>query len=247
MNSELQSSRIKSILESLLFVARKPLSLEEIEKVLKPEEGRGIMFTKELIVSLLEEMIGEYSGRGINIVKVAGGYLMVTHPDNADFVYNLLHARVQTTLTPQALETLSIIAYKQPVTKVEVERIRGVNSDGPVDTLLNKKMIRELGRSEVVGRPYLYATTTEFLRHFGLKDLSDLPPLPISKEEQETLFKSALQGKEELQAEETITEAAAVNAEGERTELIVSTDEPLPEEQVVASPEISTEELRPGP
>ena len=242
MSSELQLSRIKSILESLLFVARKPLSLEEIEKALKLGEGGGIMSTKELMVGLLEEMIAEYSGRGINIVKVAGGCLMVTHPDNADFVYNLLHAKVQTTLTPQALETLAIIAYKQPVTKVEVERIRGVNSDGPVDTLLHKKMIRELGRSEVVGRPYLYATTTEFLRHFGLKDLSDLPPLPISKEEQENLFRSALHEKEEFkEGEGAVGEAPVSNLAAEEN-LVATTDEVVLEDQTVLSVEIATED-----
>jgi segregation and condensation protein B len=141
---------------------------------------------------LLEELIRDYEGKGINIVKVAGGYLMGTSPVNANYVHNLLHAKVQTTLTPQALEVLSIIAYKQPVTLVELERIRGVNSDGPVETLLAKKLIEELGRSDAVGRPYLYGTTTEFLRHFGLKDLSDLPPLPVSPEEQDAVFKTAL-------------------------------------------------------
>jgi segregation and condensation protein B len=87
---------------------------------------------------------------------------------------------------------LAIIAYKQPVTRAEVDRIRGVNSDGPVETLLQKKLIEDMGRSEVVGRPYLYGTTTEFLRHFGLKDLAGLPPLPEGLEAQDAVFKSAL-------------------------------------------------------
>jgi segregation and condensation protein B len=181
---EQQSNNIKNILESLLFVARKPLSPEDIEKT--------INHPKEELFSSLEEMIEEYKERGINIVKVAGGYLMGTNPDNADYVHNLLHAKVQTTLSHQALETLAIICYKQPVTRAEIERIRGVNSDGPIDTLLQKKLTQELGRSDAVGRPYLYGTTKEFLRHFGLKDLTDLPPLPVSQEEQEQLFKSAL-------------------------------------------------------
>jgi segregation and condensation protein B len=181
---EPQSNNIKNILESLLFVARKPLSPEEIEQTVK--------FPKEALFSSLEEMMEEYKARGINIVKVAGGYLMGTNPDNADYVHNLLHSKVQTTLSHQALETLAIICYKQPVTRAEIERIRGVNSDGPIDTLLQKKLIQELGRSEAVGRPYLYGTTKEFLRHFGLKDLTELPPLPVSQEEQEQLFKSAL-------------------------------------------------------
>lgn len=181
-----QLNTIKNILESLLFVARKPLTPEEIAQAM----GEGV--SAEAITTLLEELLRDYEGKGINIIKVAGGYLMGTSPENADYVYNLLHAKVQTTLTQQALETLAIIAYKQPVTRPEMERIRGVNSDGPIDTLLQKKLIQELGRSEAVGRPFLYGTTTEFLRHFGLKDLADLPPLPVSQTEQEQIFKSAL-------------------------------------------------------
>ncbi len=189
METEQRSRRIKGVLESLLFVARKPLPPEEILSALNEQV---LNITSEEIIALLEELVGEYRERGINVVKVAGGYLMGTNPANANYVHNLLHAKVQTTLTPQALEVLAIIAYKQPVTRVELERIRGVNSDGPVETLLGKKLIQELGRSEAVGRPYLYGTTTEFLRHFGLKDLSDLPPLPLSPEEQDAVFKSAL-------------------------------------------------------
>jgi segregation and condensation protein B len=186
---EVQTSKIKGVLESLLFVGRKPLPPEEMVQSLS---SLALNISRDEIVSLLEELIKEYEGRGINIVKVAGGYLMGTNPENADYVHNLLHAKVQTSLTPQGLETLAIVAYKQPVTRVEIERIRGVNSDGPIDTLLQKRLIQELGRSSAVGRPYLYGTTTEFLRHFGLKDLSSLPPLPLSSEEQESVFKSAL-------------------------------------------------------
>jgi segregation and condensation protein B len=186
---EIQSAKIKGILESLLFVGRKPLPPEEMVQALS---SQALNISGDEIVSLLEELVKEYEGRGINIVKVAGGYLMGTNPENADHVHNLLHTKVQTILTPQALETLAIIAYKQPVTRTELERIRGVNSDGPVETLLQKKLIQELGRSSAVGRPYLYGTTTDFLRHFGLKDLASLPPLPVSPEEQEVVFKSAL-------------------------------------------------------
>ena len=179
-----QSGNLKNILESLLFVARKPLAPADLEEQIK--------FPRDLIIASLEELIKDYEGRGINIVKVAGGYLMGTNPANADYIHAHLHYKVQTTLTHQALEVLAIIAYKQPVTRAELERIRGVNSDGPVDTLLQKKLIQELGRSEAVGRPYLYGTTNEFLRHFGLKDLASLPPLPVSQEEQDELFKTAL-------------------------------------------------------
>jgi segregation and condensation protein B len=192
-NMALQPPTIKSVLESLLFVARKPLSAEEIAKCLEQSSADHFPgITGEQIQAALEELMLDYQGRGITIVKIAGGYLMGTSAGNASYVHTLLHAKLQTTLSRQALEVLSIIAYKQPVTRAELERVRGVNSDGPLDSLLNKKLIEEQGRSEAVGRPYLYGTTTEFLRHFGLKDLSDLPPLPEMAEEQEEVFKTAL-------------------------------------------------------
>jgi segregation and condensation protein B len=181
-------SKLKNILESLLFVARRPLSAEDLSPIVGQE------VPVEEIAQALEGLTQEYAEKGINIVKVAGGYLMGTNPASADYVYNLLHSKVQTNLSPQALETLAIIAYKQPVTRAEMERIRGVNSDGPIDTLLQKKIIEEVGRSEAVGRPFLYGTTKEFLRHFGLEALSSLPPLLVGGEEQKAIFESALSG-----------------------------------------------------
>ena len=103
---------------------------------------------------------------------------MVTKPENVDFVDKLIHSPIETTLSNAALETLSIIAYKQPITRLTIENIRGVNSDGVVETLLDKRLIQEMGRGEGLGRPILYGTTVTFLRHFGLKDLNDLSPLP---------------------------------------------------------------------
>lgn len=180
----MESQRAKNVLESLLFVAREPLSIEQLEE--------ATALPKELLSSLLEEMVAEYQGRGIQILKVAGGYLMGTNHENVEYVERILHPREETKLSPQALETLSIIAYKQPVTRVEVERLRGVDSGWVIDSLIAKKLVCEVGRSETVGRPYLYATTEEFLRHFGLKDVAALPPLPTSETDQEVLFKSAL-------------------------------------------------------
>ncbi len=181
---EQPSDNYKKIIESLLFIARKPLAPAEIEAAAKIPQA--------LVAQLLEELILEYQERGINIVKVAGGYLMGTNPENADHIHNLLHAKVPTTLSPQSLETLSIIAYRQPITRAEIERIRGVISDGVVETLLAKKLIQELGRGAAVGHPFLYGTTPEFLRHFGLHSLTNLPPLPVTPGDQEQLFKSAL-------------------------------------------------------
>ena len=165
----LEPVRVKNILESLLFVARKPLTPKEVSAVL------GL--PAEFLLSLLEELTLELQSRGIQIIKVAGGFLMGTNPENANYVEKILHPRSLTKLTPQALETLSIIAYKQPVTRVEVERLRGVISDGVIETLLAKKLIKEAGRSSAPGCPYLYVTSEEFMRHFGLKNLADLPLL----------------------------------------------------------------------
>jgi segregation and condensation protein B len=180
----MEQSQAKNVLESLLFVAREPLPLERLEEATE--------LSREVLSSLLEEMIGEMQGRGIQIFKVSGGYLMGTNPGNVNYVERILHPKEETRLSPQALETLAIVAYKQPVTRVEIEKLRGVDSGWVIDSLIAKKLVAETGRSETVGRPYLYATTEEFLRHFGLKDISSLPPLPVSEAEQETIFKSAL-------------------------------------------------------
>jgi len=165
-------------LESLLFVTKKPLTLEELEKLTAASRG-------DLELALAELTAGYENGRGLRIIQVAHGYIMGTNPQNAVFVDRLVHSKIETTLTPQSLETLAIIAYKQPITKPELERIRGVYCDGVLETLLNKKLIKEVGRSSSLGRPILYGTTVEFLRHFGLKDLSDLPAIPAD-------FKTAL-------------------------------------------------------
>jgi len=180
----MESSQVKNIIESLLFVARKPLSLEEI--------GEVLAVPGELILFCLDELILENEKRGIKIVKVAGGYLMGTNPENSEYVEKILHPKVETRLSPQALETLSVIAYKQPVTRAEIEKLRGVDCGGVLDTLLSKKLVREMGRSDAVGHPYIYGTTPEFLRHFGLHDLSTLPALPTTQSGQENLIKFAL-------------------------------------------------------
>lgn len=180
----MEPARVKNILESLLFMARKPLTLPELEQATD--------LPRELLSSILDELVVELQNRGIQINRVAGGYLMGTNPENAEYIQRILHPREETRLSPQALETLAIITYKQPVTRVEIERLRGVDSGWVIDSLVVKKLVREVGRSDTVGRPYLYATTEGFLRHFGLENISSLPPLPESEVDQENLFKSAL-------------------------------------------------------
>jgi segregation and condensation protein B len=168
-NIEISYPRLKNILESLLFITKKPVTPEELQSVI----GVDI----KLIEKTLYDLFVEYESRGMNIVKIAGGYHMVTKHENVDYVDRLIHSPIETTLSNAALESLAIIAYKQPITKLSIENIRGVNSDGTVDTLLDKRLVKEVGRGEGLGRPILYGTTVDFLRHFGLKDLADLPAL----------------------------------------------------------------------
>lgn len=177
--------RIKNILESLLFVTKRPLTLKELSKILEEPEEK----IEEALQNLQKDLVED---SGLRLIRVAHGYIQGTNPENAVYVDKLVHSKVETTLSPQSLETLAIISYKQPITKPELERIRGVYCDGVIETLLYKKLIEEKGRSDTVGRPILYGTSTEFLRHFGLKDIKDLPPFPESVQEQENLFKTAL-------------------------------------------------------
>ena len=112
---------------------------------------------------------------GLQLVEVAGGYQIVTRPDLHEWVRRLFHERTTQKLTVQALETLAVIAYRQPITALEITEIRGVNTSGVLNTLLERHLIKIVGRKQVVGRPFLYATTKEFLIRFGLNDLTDLP------------------------------------------------------------------------
>ena len=203
--TEVSFPRIKSILESLLFVSKKPLSVAELSEVIGADN--------ETIKKSIEEVCVEFEVKGIQIIKVAGGYQMRTREENAEYVHRLLHSPLATTLSPAALEALSVIAYKQPATRQMVENIRGVASDGVIKTLLEKRLIAEVGRSDQVGRPILYGTTIEFLRHFGLKDLSDLPPLPEGETEQAAALKQADILPPEKTEEETADEEAVKEGE----------------------------------
>jgi segregation and condensation protein B len=175
----MEDREAKSIIESLLFLSAEPLTIENLKKLLDKEKGD--------IERLLKELVHEYTGRnsGIFITEVAGGFQMVTNPVCAPWVKKFLASEFPSRLTQQSLETLSIVAYKQPITKAEIEAIRGVNSDGVLKTLLERRLIKILGRKEAPGRPLLYGTTKEFLQQFGLKDLSELPTLKEFREVEE--------------------------------------------------------------
>jgi segregation and condensation protein B len=168
----LPAQEIRAILEALIFASPQPVTPREIDRVLG-----GI--SKEDWGAAIEELKGEYGrqGKGLQLVEIAGGYQITTRPEYNDWVRELLSPKTPTRLSIQALETLAVIAYKQPVTLPEIIELRGVKSGGVIKTLLERRLIRIVGRKEVVGRPMLYGTTKEFLLHFGLKDLSELPKI----------------------------------------------------------------------
>jgi segregation and condensation protein B len=167
---------VKSILESLLFVADGPLTLQRLTEVI---EGAG----KDEVRSILEELNNELQSnrRGIRLVEVAGGYQLRTAKVNADWVKKFLGGR-PARMGRATLETLAIVAYRQPVTKAEIEAIRGVDVDGVITTLLERNLVRAVARKDVPGRPFLYGTTPEFLELFNLKDLAQLPTLKEMEE-----------------------------------------------------------------
>ena len=163
------AAELKAILEALIFASPEPLTPKAIYKLLDNEP-------KEDVQAALAALRQEYEGRGgLQLVEIAGGYQIVTRPDLHDWVRRLFHERTTQKLTVQSLESLAVIAYRQPVTAAEISEIRGVDSGGVLNTLLERHLIKIAGRKQVVGRPFLYATTKEFLIRFGLNDLSDLP------------------------------------------------------------------------
>lgn len=161
----------KSVVEALLFINEKPLLIEQIKKVLPHLSARQI---REIIDELIREY--ESDNRGIRISEVAGGFVMNTAPYLATFIRKFFSkgGRVEK-LSRSALESLAIIAYKQPVTRFEIESLRKVNTDGIIRTLLEKNLIRVTGRKQAPGRPQLFSTTRQFLEYFGLKSLEELP------------------------------------------------------------------------
>jgi segregation and condensation protein B len=166
-----------SIIEALIFSSDEPLSGNDIIKAIKGIDGEDVEITLPDIENCVNSLNENYSNQNnaFNILKIANAYLFATTEDNAKYVGYLSSERTKRRLSPAALETLSIIAYKQPITKPELESIRGVNSDHIISALLEKYLIAITGRAETVGRPLLYGTTDEFLKYFGLNNLTDLP------------------------------------------------------------------------
>ncbi len=166
-----------SVIEALIFSSDEPISEMEIIRVIKGIDGEEIELTSDDIQNSVEELNKKYesNNNSFKIIKIANGYSFATSESNAKYVGYLSSEKTKRRLSQAALETLAIIAYKQPVTKPELEQIRGVNSDYILNTLLEKNLITITGRAETIGRPLLYGTTIEFLKYFGLYNLSDLP------------------------------------------------------------------------
>jgi segregation and condensation protein B len=168
----LPPQEVRAILEALIFASPQPLTPHDVAKVLDN-------VPRETWQAAIDELKAEYArdGRGLQLVEVAGGYQITTRPEYNDWIRDLVDPQRPTRLSIPALETLAVIAYKQPVTLPEIIELRGVKSAGVIKTLLEKRLVRIAGRKDVVGRPMLYRTTKEFLLHFGLNDLAELPQI----------------------------------------------------------------------
>ena len=174
----LDVGELKAAFEALLFVSHDPLSLEKLALVLE-----GV--PKSFVKSAMQDLQAEYeaAGRGLQILEVAGGYVMVTRPEQSLYIKRLTSkAKPAAKVSRSALEALAIVSYKQPITRADIEKIRGVETSGVLRTLLDQKLIRIVGRQDIPGRPILYGTGKQFLQRFGLRDLRDLPPLKELKE-----------------------------------------------------------------
>lgn len=165
-------SGLKGIVEALLFVSGEPLS---VDRLLGVVEGSSRCELKEVLRALQDEYAAE--GRGLQVVEVAGGFQITTRADCAPWIRRLEKTKGAAKLSRSAMETLAIIAYKQPLVRTEIEQIRGVDTAGVLRTLLDRRLIRIVGRKDISGRPIMYGTTKQFLQAFGLKDLADLPAL----------------------------------------------------------------------
>ncbi len=161
--------QLKAIVEALIFASPEPLSPKSLFKVLADEP-------KDDVLAAIEAVKADYADRpGLHVAEVAGGLQITTRPELHEWVRRLFHERTTQKLSVASLETLSVIAYKQPITQAEIAEIRGVNASGVISTLLERHLVKIVGRKNVVGRPFLYGTTREFLIRFGLKDVGDLP------------------------------------------------------------------------
>ncbi len=170
MSDDPPRDELLAIIEALIFASPDPVTLKTLQRTLDIEPGEAVVAALDALRERWRERPG-----GLELVEVAGGYQIVTQSQLHDWVRRLFHEHSKQRLSVPALETLAVVAYRQPVTGPEITEIRGVNTSGVLGTLVERRLIKVVGRKAVVGRPFLYATTREFLDRFGLKDLSDLP------------------------------------------------------------------------
>ena len=168
----MEDHQLKSAIEALLFVSNNPLSLDRLKGIFEET-------SPEQIEAQIQALSHEYDerGAGIMLAEVAGGYQLATRPENVSWIRKFKSVKVSAKLSKPALETLAIVAYKQPITRMEVEVIRGVNIGGIMRNLMERRLVKIVGKKDVPGKPMMYGTTLEFLQYFGLKDLSALPTL----------------------------------------------------------------------
>lgn len=177
-------NELEAVIEAILFAAGEAVEIKNISEAI----GKDIGTTKLLIKNLGDKYINEK--RGIKIIEIDSAYQMCTNPSYFAYIKNLYESPKKRTMSPAILETLAIIAYKQPITKAQIETIRGVNADHAVNTLLKYNLVEEKGRMDAPGRPILFGTTDDFLRHFGFKNLSSLPEVEIEEDDNDLDLKN---------------------------------------------------------
>lgn len=176
--NELTMNNASARIEALLFVATSPITASQIADWLQIPVGT--------VEKNLQELTDRYTGQGISIQRYSGKYQLTTAPEYAEDVEKFLGLEVTTRLSRAAIETMAIIAYRQPITRPGIEAIRGVSSDGVIRSLLSRGLIQEVGRAEGPGRPILFSTTVDFLQHFGLNSLDQLPPYELEDDEEKS-------------------------------------------------------------
>ena len=172
LTDSLDEQELKGIIESLLYISKEPLTVDKVTAVLAGPP-------KVVVNNAIRVLQNDYDqeGRGLHIVEIAGGFSMTTRPDCAPWITRFQKVKTSAKVSRSAMETLAIIAYKQPIVRADIEQIRGVETSGVLRTLLDQQLIRMIGRKDIPGRPIMYGTSKVFLQRFGLRDLRDLPPL----------------------------------------------------------------------
>ncbi len=235
-------SELKPIIEALIYIAEEPITEPALVDILGKEN-------KDLIRTVIARLLEEYqsSERGLEIKEIASGYKMATKPEHHEWIRNYVKRQTPSIrLSLAALETLAVIAYKQPITIPEIQEIRGVNAVGVLKTLIDKKLVTASGRKNVIGRPILYKTTREFLMHFGLKGLDELPSLGEFEELAQSAFgngssETADSAPETAQSVDSAPDPAAMDTLS-TSEVPATSDQPMG--KVSAAAEIVTKESR---